>query len=128
MVHGDVIFLQVGENARREAVRHHLPIVAARGAKVAQLDLRAQSAQHHRLHVRDGEAVRAQVAEHLKCAQTIRDLKITGLWISGFAFNFPHGSRSEFRMRIWIHKEKIYEEKNSKKSMGIVMNCNLLQF
>ena len=73
MVHGDVIFLQVGENARREAVRHHLPIVAARGAKVAQLDLRAQSAQHHRLHVRDGEAVRAQVAEHLKCAQTIRE-------------------------------------------------------
>jgi len=47
-----------------------LSVIAADGVEVAEFNLGAQRAQHDCLHVRDGEAVRAQVTQHLT---TIRE-------------------------------------------------------
>jgi hypothetical protein len=44
----------------------YLSIVAADSIEVTEFNLGAQRAEHYRLHVRDGEAVRAQVTQHLK--------------------------------------------------------------
>ena len=65
MVHGDVLLLQVDQQAWGKAVRHHLPVVAHPLDVVAQLDLGSQGTQHHSFHVSDGESIGPEVAEHL---------------------------------------------------------------
>ena len=65
MVHGHVLLLQVDEESGREAVAHDLAVVPHPAGVVAQLDLGAEGAQHHGLHVRHREPVRPQVAQIL---------------------------------------------------------------
>ena len=65
-MHCDVLLLEVDEQPGREAVAHDLPVVPDTLRVVAELDLGAEGAQHHGLHVGHREPVRSQVAQILK--------------------------------------------------------------
>ena len=60
-MHRDVLLLEVDEQPRREAVAHDLPVVPDTRGVVTELNLGAEGAEHHGLHVRHREPVRSQV-------------------------------------------------------------------
>ena len=60
-MHRDVLLLEVDEQPGREAVTHDLSVVPDTRGVVTELNLGAEGAQHHGLHVRHREPVRSQV-------------------------------------------------------------------